>query len=154
MTWCDERIRQDLLCHHLCRCSRERHTVQIVKGVTALAQGVAPTAPRACAETLVIVFQLWQSWVSSLAPRVDLPLLPSMDHSVSNSQVPSNPTFLQSLNFSAASYQNRTCEVCPQEFHAGKSSTIGLQQQTTSTVGILPERTQDSHHNRRQQVLR
>ena len=30
ITWCDERIRQDLLCHHLCRCSRKRHNVRIV----------------------------------------------------------------------------------------------------------------------------
>ena len=32
---------KNLLCHHLCRCPRKRHTVRIVKGVTVLSEGVA-----------------------------------------------------------------------------------------------------------------
>ena len=50
-TWCDERIRQYLLCHYLCRCTRKRQTVRIVKGVTVLPKGVARSSRAPSSDT-------------------------------------------------------------------------------------------------------
>ena len=57
-----------------------------------------PTAPRACAETPVIVFQLCQSWVSSLAPRVDTPPPPLMVHSFFPQKLRSKATRLSVIS--------------------------------------------------------
>ena len=53
-------IQQDLLCHHLCRCSRENYihtltgTLRIVKGVTVLPQRVARSSRAPSSNTLLL----------------------------------------------------------------------------------------------------
>ena len=205
IAWCDERIRQDLLCHHLCRCSRKRHTVRIVRGVTVLPMYTIvqhDTQRKQWKSSCQTSTNLRVRWLSDQknATNSTKSMCGNACHRLStvaklglvigstcrlSSPLDGSQRLTGAFNshvspvtqFSAASDQNRTCEVCPEEFHAEKSSTIGLQQQT-STVGIYPavscpplpekrpcsnrlqkkmqkwaERTQDSHHNRRQQVL-
>ena len=98
-------------------------------------QKIAPTAPRACPETLVIIFQLWQSWVSSLSTSLPSPRWMTGSQTRRCLQLPrfsSHSIFLH-LRIKLA------CEVCPQEFHAEKSSAVrnsrqGIQRRVPSRI--------------------